>query len=109
MKQATPAWPAAPSPFAGSDWFDPLEDAVRSQVRGFIDASATRLPLDASVTAGAPAAQVYKAYRHWAAENGHRPLASNSFGERMRLLGLASKSDGRQRRHPITLTVRDES
>jgi transposase-like protein len=38
MKEATPAWPAAPSPFAGSDWFDPLEDAVRGQVRAFIEA-----------------------------------------------------------------------
>jgi putative transposase len=38
MTEATPAWPAAPSPFAGSDWFDPLEDAVRSQVRAFIEA-----------------------------------------------------------------------
>ena len=33
MNEATPAWPAAPLPFAGSDWLDPLEDAVRSQVR----------------------------------------------------------------------------
>jgi putative transposase len=38
MKEAMTAWPAAPSPFAGSDWFDPLEDAVRSQVRAFIEA-----------------------------------------------------------------------
>jgi transposase-like protein len=38
MKEATSAWPAAPSPFVGSDWFDPLEDAVRSQVRAFIEA-----------------------------------------------------------------------
>jgi putative transposase len=37
MKEATPAWPAPPSPFAGSDWFDPLEDAVRGQVRVFIE------------------------------------------------------------------------
>jgi putative transposase len=37
MKEATPAWPAAPSPFAGSDWFDPLEEAVRGQVRAFIE------------------------------------------------------------------------
>jgi putative transposase len=37
MKEATPAWPTPPSPFAGSDWFDPLEDAVRSQVRVFIE------------------------------------------------------------------------
>jgi putative transposase len=37
MKEATPAWPTPPSPFAGSDWFDPLEDAVRGQVRVFIE------------------------------------------------------------------------
>jgi len=37
MKEATPAWPGPPSPFAGSDWFDPLEEAVRGQVRAFIE------------------------------------------------------------------------
>jgi transposase-like protein len=37
MKEATPAWPTLPSPFAGSDWFDPLEEAVRGQVRAFIE------------------------------------------------------------------------
>jgi hypothetical protein len=30
--------PAPSSPFAGSDWFDPLQDAARGQVRGFIEA-----------------------------------------------------------------------
>ena len=37
MNEATPALVSAPSPFAGSDWFDPLEEAVRGQVRGFIE------------------------------------------------------------------------
>src|ERR687891_787376 len=37
MTEATPAWPTPPSPFAGSDWFDPLEEAVRGQVRAFIE------------------------------------------------------------------------
>ena len=37
MKQATPAWATPPSPFAGSDWFDPLEEAVRGQVRALIE------------------------------------------------------------------------
>ena len=37
MKEATPAWPSPLSPFAGSDWFDPLEEAVRGQVRAFIE------------------------------------------------------------------------
>lgn len=37
MKEATPASPVTPSPFAGSNWFDPLEEAVRGHVRSFIE------------------------------------------------------------------------
>ena len=37
MNEVTPASACAPSPFAGSDWFDPLEETVRSQVRAFIE------------------------------------------------------------------------
>ena len=29
--------PSPPSPFAGSEWFDPLEEAVRGRVRSFIE------------------------------------------------------------------------
>jgi putative transposase len=37
MKEARPAWPTPPSLFAESAWFDPLEEAVRGQVRAFIE------------------------------------------------------------------------
>jgi hypothetical protein len=37
MTETTPALGSAPSPFAGSEWFDPLEEAVRCQVRSFIE------------------------------------------------------------------------
>ena len=37
MKEATPSLTAPLSAFAGSDWFDPLEEAVRGQVRAFIE------------------------------------------------------------------------
>jgi transposase-like protein len=37
MNEATPPLASAPSPFAGSDWFDPLEEAVRGQARWFIE------------------------------------------------------------------------
>jgi transposase-like protein len=37
MKEATPAFGLPPSPFAGSEWFDPLEEAVRGRVRWFIE------------------------------------------------------------------------
>lgn len=36
MTEAMSAAPTSPSPFSGSEWFDPLEEAVRLQVRGFI-------------------------------------------------------------------------
>jgi transposase-like protein len=37
MKEATPALPSPPSAFAGSEGFDPLEEAVRGRVRSFIE------------------------------------------------------------------------
>jgi len=37
MTEAMSAAPASPSPFTGRGWFDPLEDAVRLQVRAFIE------------------------------------------------------------------------
>jgi putative transposase len=37
MKEATPALPSPPLAFAGSEWFDPLEEAVRGRVRSFIE------------------------------------------------------------------------
>ena len=37
MNEVTPASAVAPSPFAGSDWFDPLEEVVRSHVRALIE------------------------------------------------------------------------
>ena len=37
MNEATSYSAAPPLPFAFSDWFDPLEEAVRGQVRWFIE------------------------------------------------------------------------
>jgi putative transposase len=37
VTEARSAAAASPLPFAGSEWFDPLEEAVRLQVRGFIE------------------------------------------------------------------------
>ena len=37
MTEAMSAAPASSSPFSGREWFDPLEEAVRLQVRGFIE------------------------------------------------------------------------
>ena len=37
MTEATPGLTSPPSPFAGSERFDPLEEAVRGQVRAFIE------------------------------------------------------------------------
>lgn len=77
--------------------------AQADQVRAFIDAWTTPLELDASKYEWTAAESLYGAYRTWANENGHRSVASNTFGERMRLLGLGSQSDGRARRYPVRL------
>src|SRR3954464_14941388 len=37
MPAAPSAAATSPSPFAGGDWFDPLEEAVRRRVRAFIE------------------------------------------------------------------------
>ncbi len=37
MEKATPAASATPTICFGGDWFDPLEAAVRGQVRAFIE------------------------------------------------------------------------
>jgi putative transposase len=63
MKEATTTVPAAPSPFAGSDWFDPLEEAVRGQVRSFIE-ELLEEELEAALGRGR--------YERRATPNGHR-------------------------------------
>ena len=68
MKQATPALPSASSAFAGSEWFDPLEEAVRGQVRSFIE-ELLEEELDAALGRGRyERGAVCKGRRH-----GHRP------------------------------------
>jgi transposase-like protein len=68
MKQATPAWPAPPSPFAGSAWFDPLEEAVRGQVRAFIE----RL-LEEELEAALGRGRYERVARSSGRRHGHRP------------------------------------
>lgn len=73
------------------------------QVLAFAEERLERLPLDASVWEWMPASKVYGAFREWTADNGHRPMAANKFGERMRLIGFeARKSDG-VNRYPVRL------
>ena len=57
-----------------------------------------------------PAQHVYDHYRNWCTQNGHRlPLASNSFGERMRLNGRASIHRRAGNFYPVRLRDRWES
>ena len=83
-----------------------LEDWKRAadQVRAFTEEWTEPLDLGESPTAGAQADCLYKSYREWSTDNGHRPLASNKFGERMRLLGLGSHRTKTGRYYPVRLT-----
>ena len=37
MTEAMSTETSTPSPFSGADWFDPLEEAIRQQIRGFVE------------------------------------------------------------------------
>ena len=65
MTEAMSTAPASPSPFAGSEWFEPLEEAVRLQVRGFIE-EFLQEELEAALGRG-------RLYERGEAANGHRP------------------------------------
>jgi len=73
------------------------------QVRAFIDARTKRLDATASPSDGEPAEQLYRAYRHWAQDNGNRAMASNKFAERMGQLDLPAKHTRYGNVYPVTL------
>ncbi len=58
------------------------------QIRAFVGARTRRLDASAEVRDGVPAEELYRAYRAWSQDNGHRVMASNKFAERMGQLGL---------------------
>jgi phage/plasmid-associated DNA primase len=74
------------------------------QVLAFVEERTTRLALDAPIQDGERGSDLYKAYRGWASLNGHRPLASNKFGQRMAMLELGSQRTMTGARYPVTLT-----
>jgi putative DNA primase/helicase len=59
-------------------------------VRAFIEERCDRTEPGTPTTAGTKADDLYRAYREWTVANGHKPLASNKFGARMKAIGLPS-------------------
>lgn len=77
------------------------------QVALFVD-SETRVLRANEQTWGAYAADLYAAYTRWCASNGHRPMASNKFGGRVRELGHESKKTNTGWRYPLALLTAAE-
>lgn len=73
------------------------------QVALFVDAE-TR----ADEGRGTGAADLYGAYVAWAQRNGHRAVASNTFGQRMQLLGLESRRTKHGARYPVSILTPGE-
>jgi phage/plasmid-associated DNA primase len=73
------------------------------QVRAFVDARLRRLDAGADPRDGVQAAQLYRAYRQWTQENGHHPMASNKFAERLGQLGLVSTHLHEANFYPVLL------
>jgi putative transposase len=68
MKEATSASPARPSRFAFGDWFDPLEEAVRGQVRWLIEPL-----LEEELEAALGRGRYQRGARSRGRRHGHRP------------------------------------
>jgi putative DNA primase/helicase len=73
------------------------------QVRAFVDACTKRLDTSPESHDGVPAQQLYRAYRCWAQDNGHRAMASNKFAERMGQLELPAKHTRYGNFYPVKL------
>ena len=71
------------------------------QVALFAESELRPLELDESLSWGTPGATLYQAYSAWCTANGHRPLASNRFAERMKGLGFPA----RKTRHGMVYPV----
>lgn len=76
-----------------------------NQVALFVDSEMRRVEQYAT-----PAADVYEAYVRWAERNRHRAMASNTFGNRLALLGLESKKTKTGWKYPLVfLTAADRA
>jgi putative DNA primase/helicase len=71
------------------------------QVAQFVE-ERTR-PLGAGEALGEGASDLYAAYRQWAIQNGHRPVAANKFGSRMSDLGRPSEHTKHGNRYPLVV------
>jgi P4 family phage/plasmid primase-like protien len=75
------------------------------QVSLFVTECTTPLRLDAARHEGTPAKQLYRAFTNWCSENGHRPMASNKFGERMKLLDKRAEHTNQGNFYPVNLNT----
>jgi P4 family phage/plasmid primase-like protien len=73
------------------------------QVLAFVEERCERLTLEAPTSTWCPSSKLYSAFRAWSEDNGHRPVASNKFAERMRLLGLGVTKGRLGNLYPVAL------
>jgi len=76
------------------------------QVLAFIEAKCERLDSTAEEYEWEAADRLYRHYKTWAGDNGHKALASNKFGERMKLDGLGAKHTRDGNFYSVTLRDR---
>lgn len=79
------------------------------QVRAFVEACTSALGPSHEARDGVPAEMLYRIYHRWAQDNGHRPLASNKFAERMGQLGMPAQRTRDRNFYPLRLEKGDEA
>lgn len=72
-------------------------------VHAFVDERLERLGSDEPAEQGVQASVLYNWYKAWTTENGHRPMASNKFGARMKRLGMGSIEKSDANYYPVRL------
>jgi putative DNA primase/helicase len=65
---------------------------VADQVRVFLAERTRELPAGAEAWQGTNATELYKAYKAWAANSGHKQLSSTSFGLRLAQIGVPKQT-----------------
>lgn len=76
---------------------------LANQVLAFVEEVCDPLAPSDQDSLGTVPATVYARYRRWANANGHRPLAQNAFGERMRQLGHPARHKNKCRLYRLRL------
>lgn len=73
------------------------------QVLAFVEDQLERIEVQGPVSAGLRGVALYEEFKRWSVDNGHRPMASNKFAERLKILGISGHRTKSGMVYPVRL------